>query len=523
MVHLVVSSLVFDPTLGWQRGNYTFMILADALRVGEGYRDIFLVGAPRHSLTPPAYASLLALLSLVGGVAVYKLASLAMTAGSVALAFALGRHYLPIRTAALAAAVVAVSPALLAASHSVLPGAQLLFLTLLALWSAAKANRLASAGSGGKSRSWLEALVIVSMVLAFLTHVRAFPLLVAAPVYFLVQGRRWTATAATAVAFAVAVLWAAFQLRAAPGSDSYLADLLFLGSEFPEGGRVGAAEALTAASRAAWARASGVLAAYMGELPMLATASSRYLLGSLLAVGLALTGWVRASGDGNVGLAEIFAFCYVSFAIIGPPEPPSAANLLPIIPILAIYALTAVCGLAALPARLRLTPLKWPAVPAAMPVAVALVFVGPALVGVARIAPTSVACLRSFASGAPCEDQSVAAFREVADWSRKRTPADAIVISRQPSMFYWFSGRRGAVYRRSSEPALVMDALDAAGADFLVIDHLDVATTKYLAPVVRQSPARFRWVRSEGQPPTLLLGIQPPDVMVLAAVSEMPD
>ena len=62
-----------------------------------------------------------------------------------------------------------------------------------------------------------------------------------------------------------------------------------------------------------------------------------------------------------------------------------------------------------------------------------------------------------------------------------------------------------------------MDGLDAAGADFLVIDRLDVTTSRYLAPVVRQSPARFRWVLSEGEPPTLLLGIEPPEAIVLAA------
>jgi hypothetical protein len=273
---------------------------------------------------------------------------------------------------------------------------------------------------------------------------------------------------------------------------------------------------MTAAARSAWARVGGLLAAYMGELPMLSTTSARYLPGSLLATGLVLTGWTQASSGRKLGLAEVFALFYVSFAIIGPPEPSSGANLLPIIPLLAIYAMVAAAWLAALPAR-RGAPLRWPAITAALPVAVAIVFTVPALVDMARIVPDRVACLRAFAAGAPCEDESVSAFREVADLARERTPAEAIVISRQPSMFYWFSGRRGAVYRRSSEPSLVLDALDAVGADFLVIDRLDVTTTRYLAPVVRQSPARFRWVLSEGQPPTLLLGIEPPDVMVLAA------
>jgi hypothetical protein len=522
VVHIIVSSLVFDPTLGWQRGNYSFMVLAEALRSGAGYRDLFLVGAPFHTATPPAYPSLLALLSLAGGVGVYKLASLAMTTGSVALAYALGRHYLPRRTAALAATIVGVSPSLLAASHSVLPAAQLLVLVLLALWSAAEASRWDPV-RGGAGRAWMEALVIGSTTLAFLTHEQAFPLLIATPVYFLTRGRRRTAAAATASAFAVAVLWAVYQLRAAPGSESYLANVLFLGSELPDGERVGAAEALAAAARTAWARTSGLLAAYMGEFTMLAMASARYLLGSLLAVGLALFGWAQASSGRRAGLAEIFAFCYACFAIIGPPAPSTAANLLPIIPLLAIYALAAARALAAFPARRHGTRPRWPAVASAIPVAVAIVFTVPALVDSARLAPDRVACLRSFGSGVPCERDGVAAFREVADWARERTPPTAIVISRQPSMFYWFSGRRGAVYRRSSEPSLVLDALDAVGADFLVIDRLDITTTRYLAPVVRQSPARFRWVLSEGQPPTLLLEIEPPDVMVLAARSEMPD
>jgi len=519
VVHFVVSSLVFDPTLGWQRGNYTLMVLAEALRTGAGYRDLFLVGAPLHSAMPPAYPGLLALLGIVGGVGLYKLVSLALTMGSVALAYALGCHYLPRRTAALAAVIVGVSPALLAASHSVLPAAQLLFLSMLTLWAAAEASRAisASGGTAAVRRAWLEALVIVSVVVAFLTHTRAFPLLVATPIYFLSRGRRKTALVAAVSGIMVAVAWTAFQLRAAPGSESFLADLLFLGSELPGGGRVGAAEALTAASRTAWARAGGVLGAYMGELPMLATSSPRYLPGSLLAASLALVGWLRVNSGGKSGLADVFALVYLFFAIIGPAEPSTAANLLPILPLVAIYSLVAASWLAALPARRRGAPLKWPAMTAAIPAAVAIVFTVPALVEVSRLAPDRVACLRAYAAGAPCEDESVSAFREVAELARERTPAEAIVISRQPSMFYWFSGRRGAVYRRSSEPTLVLDALDAVGASFLVIDRLDVTTTRYLAPVVRQSPARFRWLLSEGQPPTLLLGIEPPDVMVLAA------
>jgi hypothetical protein len=56
-----------------------------------------------------------------------------------------------------------------------------------------------------------------------------------------------------------------------------------------------------------------------------------------------------------------------------------------------------------------------------------------------------------------------------------------------------------------------------------VIDQLDGTTIRFLSPVVRRWPDRFQRVYETGQPPTMVLRLERPDVIVLSAAWGTPD
>lgn len=149
-VHVVAGLLLWEPTLFPGGDNAGYMILGEALRTGAGYVDLHLPDAPVHTQYPPLYPALLAVLGWMGGLQLFKAASLALTTGAVALTAGLGRRWGGPLVGAAGGALAALSPVLLDYSHYVLSEAPFVFLVLAALWAAARtAGGPASLREGG--------------------------------------------------------------------------------------------------------------------------------------------------------------------------------------------------------------------------------------------------------------------------------------------------------------------------------------------------------------------------------------
>ena len=48
--HVILAALVFDPKPFVGGDNASYMILAESLEGGQGYRDLYLPDAPRHRM-----------------------------------------------------------------------------------------------------------------------------------------------------------------------------------------------------------------------------------------------------------------------------------------------------------------------------------------------------------------------------------------------------------------------------------------------------------------------------------------
>lgn len=510
-VHVVAGLLLFEPTLFPGGDNAGYMILGRALRTLHGYRDLYLPGTPLHTKYPPAYPALLAVLGWVGGVQLFKLASLALTTAAVALTGLIGRRWLGAAGGVLAALVVALDPVLLEYGHYVLSEAPFVALVLFSVWALDEES---------PAPVWAGYLGVAA---AFLTRTAGLPLLGAAILTPLLR-RRWRRAAlALAVAVVAAGGWSLYQHLAAPEQAGYLRQLILANPYDPAAGTVGTAGLVARGARNLWSYVSAILP---GSLTGGSAgtpgggAGGLLVLSGLLLAGLGVTGWIdRARRE--LGVAELFTLLYVAEIALWPSVWTDRRFLLPVLPLVLLYVLVGVrtasrVGLrrsgrppASSPGR-EVGPDGRPRSGRLIGAVAALLLALPGVAYVFSTAPARVRCIADYRAGTPCEMPAMSSFYAAARWARDNLPPDAIVANRKPRLFYWFSDRRGDVYRFTSDTDLLLHGLDAMGAGYVVLDAISATTFQYLVPAVRAHAERFTVVYRQGSPPTWILAYRSP-------------
>lgn len=518
LVHLVLGALLFEPILFSGGDNVRYMVVGEALRSGLGYLDIHLPDTPLHTKYPPLYPALLAVLGFVGELQLFKVASLALTTGSVVLTGWLGARLFRPAIGYAAAAVMAVNPVLLQYSHWVLSEAPFVFLVTATLvaWEAWEDRRPDGAdapdgGDGGAGEGGAVPWLALGLAAAaFMTRTAGIALLVVA-VALPALRRRWRpALAAAAVVLVTAGGWALYQSLAAPDRAGYLAELLMVDPYQPAEGRVGPAGLLRRAAENAWLYVGSVLPSSFTTEPVVGRPSgglAEAVFGAAV-FAAAVAGWVRRSLS-RLGPTELFALVYAGIVVLWPSVWTDQRFLLPVLPLVAIYglagagrALERVSGhvsTAGAEGRVRRT-------------VVGVLAAGTVALGVldaVRHVPSRIDCFAGWQRGAPCIHPGYRAFFDVARWTRENTPADAIVANRKPAFFWWFGRRRGDVYPFTDDRDAVLEGLDEMGATHVVLDGTFGTTVQYLRPAVLEHRDRFVLLHRTGPPDTYLLGYMP--------------
>ncbi len=485
-LHVVAAILVYEPILftGSDAGHY--MVLGEALRNGAGYRDLHLPGMPLHTKYPPVYPTLLAGLGWIGGLQLFKLISLSLTAGSVWLVFHLGRRRLGDGMALIGAALFAVAPVLLLFSHLVLSEALFTFLVLLALTWAKESDRY-----------WWPVVVAAA---AFFTRTAGLSLLLAFAVHAALEKRPRRALGAGAIALGCIAGWAIYQHVVSPEQPPYLQQLLLVNPYDFGTGTVGASGLLARVATNFWVYVSGQLPASFGlPAPRIGPVPPLTFAAGIVIAGLAVAGWFR-SVTRRIAPAGLFAFFYVGLILLWPSVWTDRRLLLPVLPLVILYALDGARGLAEWRFAGRGT---------ATAGAVAVALASAAVMSTASLIPSRITCLADYRDGSPCDPPEHASFYALARYAAEATPERAIIANRSPATFYLLSGRRGDLYRFSQDPEVVLSGLEELGADYVVVDRLSITTLAYLVPVIEAYPDRFEFVHVVGDPPTLLFRMLP--------------
>lgn len=502
-LHVVLGALLYEPTLFPGGDNAGYMILGEALGGGQGYRDLHLPGTPLHTTYPPFYPAVLAVLGWLGGVQLFKVASLALTTAAVGLTGVLAGRWLGGKSAVLLAGLVALNPVLLDYGHWVLSEA--LFVALVLGCLVALEGIAVGDGSHEEVRpGWrLFVLGLAAAAAAFLTRTAGLPLLLAVALWPALE--RWPRRLAGAVLVAALTAggWAFYQQLAAPGEAGYLGQLLLVDPYAPEAGRTGAAGLLVRGMENLWQYVSTVLPGSLGLDASGRGAGPASLVTGVLVTALALAGWVGRARN-RLGPSELFVFLYVGLIAVWPSVWTDRRFLLPVLPLLLLYA---ALGAGRLGGRLAdATDGR------ARGIAVGILVGVLALLGVvdtARKVPERFACQMAYATGDPCISPAYRSFYAAARWAGENTPADAVVSNRKPRLFFLHARRRGFVYPYTSEPELLLRELERRGADHVVLDAVSGTTARYLVPAVQEHASRFEVLYREGEPATWVLRFRP--------------
>lgn len=486
ILHVALGLLLYEATLFPGGDNANYMILGESLRSGAGYRDLYLPVEPLHAKYPPLFPALLAVLGWLGGVQLFKLAMLALTAAAVWLTIQIGRRRLGDGPALLIGILLAVNPVLIEYSHYVLSEAPFVALVLLSLWAAEHPGKL---GFG---------IALLAAVAAFLTRTAGLAVLVALPLAAAMGRRFRRASLAGAAGLAVMLVWGLYQRWAAPEQAGYLQEVALRNPYDPAAGTVGLGGLFARAAGNAWAYVSGVVPQTLAGLDPTGAPTLIALIGIALAA-LALVGWVGRVQE-RVGPAELFVLVYAGLISIWPEVWTDRRLLLPLAPLLLLFAVSG-AGRVRESWRPRLGP--W--ISGAVPLALTLSIILPALAFVARQAPLRIECVARYRAGDACDQPALASLYAAARWARTNTEPDAIIANRKPSLFYWYSRRRGDLYRYSTEAEVVIRGLEEMGADYVVVDQVSGTTARYLIPAIQAHRARFEGVYEGGDPPTFVL------------------
>jgi hypothetical protein len=477
-LHVILGLILFEPTLFPGGDNAGYLILGDALRNGDGYRDLYAPGTPFHAKYPPVLPLLLAAL---GSVQISKFAMLICTSLIVLVTAHLGRRIVGDGPALLTALFLAVNPTLLEYGHYILSEAPFILLVVLALWTTESKHQ------------WAPVLAMLAASGAFATRTAGLTILLALPISWLFHNDFRRAVIGGITALVALLGWGLYQNRVAPGQPSYLEELVLRDPYSPETGSVSIGELVARAANNLWDYVSRVVPQTVTGLEDSGTGLTIFFGFALC--GLALRGWA-ARARRSMGPLEVFVLLYGGLIAIWPEVWTDRRFFLPLLPM--IFLLSVWC-LGQIDVRFR----RWV-------FALTAVFVLlPCIVWITERAPSRIECTVAFMAGAPCDPPAYASLYEAARWARDNTAPGAVIANRKPRLFFWYSQRKGDVYPYSTNTDVVLEALDRMGADYVVVDQVSGTTGQYLIPAIQANQSRFEPVYQGGTPPTLILRILP--------------
>jgi hypothetical protein len=499
LLHLALALLSLDPTLHHGGDSAAYLALARSMLERGTYQELWDPAMRPHTQYPPGWPLLLAGAMTLGvkpwvG---FKIMGILCSAGAVALAYLWARR---VSTAAVALAVgvlVAVSPGVLDLARWELSDVPFWCFTMLALWAFARAEERRppdAAPAPDAQRRFLLALALASaaVLMAYATRSAGVPMVAAAGAW-LVWRRHWRGLALfSAIVGSYATAW--WARGQALGGASYVGHLWYVDPYQPGLGTVNVAGMFARVLRNGYKYTTD-------HLPYLLLGDRQTVVALIVGAGLLLlaaAGWAMRLR--RAGVAELWLPLYLGLLLIWPAEWSGERFILPILPVLLVCAAEVV---------------RWGGRRLGRPA-----MLGAGLTGVLLIAglprTTSEIALAAECRVAygpenryPCLPQNWLDYLNLATASRGNLPPNSAVLARKPTLFWAQSGYRARAYPFSADPDTLIAAAREAGAEYLMLDHLDNMSTMYLGPVLMQRPQAFCVVEAAGPNRATLMKLLP--------------
>jgi hypothetical protein len=97
-------------------------------------------------------------------------------------------------------------------------------------------------------------------------------------------------------------------------------------------------------------------------------------------------------------------------------------------------------------------------------------------------------------------------FFAAAEWIKSNTPANSIVVSRKPTLFYLGSDRKSYCYPFTADQDSMLKSIDKA--DYVMVEPVSGTGQKFLIPSIQPLiDKKYKIIYSSGNPPTYVLQV----------------
>lgn len=465
VAYTLLSLLLFNPRLFTGGDNASYIILAESIVSGKGYRDIHLPDEPQHTKFPFGFPLLLSLPMFLFGSNFIVLKFLVLLTGVCSIFFLhkIGEMLLGDRVMLLMPLYLSL-PLLLAYSSRILSEVPFVCVSLGALYFFIKARQ---------QKRYFYYLAFVFAIYSVFVRTIGITLVAALMVGLLIN-REYTYFFIFVGMSVLAFL--PWQIRNAriPQEWSYIDQFIAKDPYQPLLGRAGIADY----ALRIW-RNIGFYFTKAIPKTMLHVITSEIALvfAGLVLIVLVSVGFIRRLR--KVSVIELYFVINVSILLLWPDVWSSDRFLLPVISILSLYFIAGICWLA--------TKIHLPVLPYALVAAIAI----PNAYVIGINAKHMVTIRERFIAG-----DRYAGYRDdwrnyfhVIDAVKTHVPKDKVVMARKPEFVYVVAGNKSFRYPFTEDRERVKQAIRQS--DYIIIDRfyqLGVSTEYYLMPALLETP-----------------------------------
>lgn len=482
--YLLLSLLMFDPKLFTGGDNATYVILAESLAGGSGYRNIHLPDRPPHTQYPFGFPLMLAPLVKIfgrGNFLIMKIMVILTGLGALYFFGAIARVILKDHDRLAMAFAVSV-PVFVTYNHWILSEVPFLFFSLGSVYFTIRL---------GAGRNMFNlALAMVFALYAFFIRTAGISLVAGLMLFFLLR-RRYLPLAVLAILFLAAFI--PWQIRAvsAHSEGTYLDQLLAKNPYQMELGRAGATDLLRRIIDNSALYAFNILPVAL--FPVLPAPHILTGLAGVLIISFTVFALVKRTK--NISVIECYFFFGIGVLLLWPKVWSSDRFLLPILPLFVLYFFQTVVVIGRRINRRFFMP--------ALTGTLVLINCFALVPGIVNASADNLAYLKGDKYAG--YDTAWRRFFETLDWLRRDVAADKAVLGRKPEFVYLIGRHRSFIFPFSRNPGEIQSAIERA--DYVLIDPLFGQTRYYLLPVIARNPERYEVVYRSGKPECYLLKV----------------
>ena len=467
LLHAILAALSFHSSPYTGGDDATYISLARSLIERHDYTDIWDPGLPPHTQYPPIFPIIVALGLLADLEPLYglKILMIFISTGAVFAACVWLRRVTTPGVAFCGGFFIAISPEIAWMGQEVLSDHLFWLFCMLALIAWWKADRTSEKEPDIRMDVPAVAIATAATLAAYFTRSAGAPLLVAVVIWLGL--RKQYRAIGVVMAMSVPLIFAWWLRGHSYGAGGYLAPFLSVDPYNPARGHVTFTILLERVAENAVVYSS----THLSRL-VFGTARTGVIFGTAFALAMAY-GWGKRMR--RAGLPEVWLPTYLALVILWPVAWAGPRFLFPVVPLLALYVGEAIAYIAKTASHPRIF--------AAALLLAGIITVQPALKKQARI---GFACRERYANGEdfPCLEPTFADFFMTAHLTTGKLPANSVVLSRKPTIFFLHSGYRSALYPLSPVPDSLFNLAARIKAHYVVVDQISDLAPKYLHPIL---------------------------------------